>query len=127
MLKKISQILFICIVLFLVSGCNKNVKKFSNEVEIELIIYDKEEKEIYREKKSTKEKYLIDVMKIIDDLELKTENSEYGEYIVSIKGLEEGNNYYWNYYVNGEYAQIGVSNYKIQNNDIFEFKLEKFE
>lgn len=127
MLKKLFQILLVSIVLFSISGCRKNTSQNSNMKEIQVIVYDKEENEIYHEKKLTKEKYLVDAIKTIDDLELKTEDSDYGEYIISIKGLKQGNNYYWNYYVNGEYAQIGISSYEIKNNDEFRFKLEKFE
>ena len=59
-------------------------------------------------------------------LNVETEDSDYGAYIISIGDLEQGDNYYWNYYVNGEYASVGVSSYEIKNNDVFTFKLEKF-
>ena len=31
------------------------------------------------------------------------------------------------YYINEEYAPVGVSSYKIRENDVYTFKLEKFE
>ena len=71
--------------------------------------------------------YLLDALNSLEDLKVETEDSDYGAYIISISDLEQGDNYYWNYYVNGEYASVGVSSYEIKNNDVFTFKLEKFE
>ena len=95
--------------------------------EIQILVYDRENSTVYDEKIKTEEKFLGDALAKIDDLEVVTEDSDYGPYIVSIKGLEQGDNYYWNYYVNGEYAQVGVSQQEIKDGDVYTFKLEKFE
>lgn len=55
------------------------------------------------------------------------EDSEYGKYITSILGIEQGDNYYWSYYINNEYANVGVSNCEIEQDKIYTFKIEKFE
>ena len=85
------------------------------------------EKITYDEKVKTEEKFLSDALAKIDGLEVVTEESDYGPYIVSIKGLEQGDNWYWNYYVNGEYAQVGISQQEVKDGDVYTFKLEKFE
>lgn len=66
-------------------------------------------------------------MKSIDQLELKTKDSDYDEYIIFIKSVEQAGNYYWNYYANSEYTQTGVSSQKIKNDNVYTFKLEKYE
>ena len=77
--------------------------------------------------KVDKKEQLEDVLKSLEDLDMETETGDYGEYIISINDKKQENNYYWNYYINGEYAPVGVSSYKIKENDVYTFKLEKFE
>jgi len=48
-----------------------------------------------------------------------------GKFITEINGVENGEKY-WFYYVNGQKAEIGVSNYKINNGDIVSWKYENF-
>lgn len=117
--------IIIAIVVVKNKGNEDSEKVLSNNIQI--IVYDKTNTTIYDEKKETSEKYLLDALKSLEDLEVETEDSDYGAYIISIDDLEQGDNYYWNYYVNGEYASVGVSSYEIKNNDVFTFKLEKFE
>jgi hypothetical protein len=45
------------------------------------------------------------------------------EEIDGVKNNQAGNN--WFYYVNGQQAPVGVSSYKIKNNDVVEWKYEK--
>ena len=52
------------------------------------------------------------------------EDSQYGKYITSILGIEEGDSYYWSYYINDEYASIGVSSCEIEENSVYSFKIE---
>ena len=47
-----------------------------------------------------------------------------GKFIESINGIKNGEKN-WIYYVNGQKANIGVSNYKIKNGDIVSWKYEK--
>ena len=46
-----------------------------------------------------------------------------GKFIEEINGIKNGEKY-WIYYVNGEKATIGVSNYKINEGDIVSWKYE---
>jgi len=48
-----------------------------------------------------------------------------GVFIEEINGIKGGDGSYWMYYVNGISANVGVSNYKINNGDIISWKYEK--
>lgn len=48
-----------------------------------------------------------------------------GAFITSINGFSNTKDKWWQYYVNGEYAKVGISNYKVQVGDVIEFKLTK--
>lgn len=48
-----------------------------------------------------------------------------GKFIDSINGIKGDGNGSWIYYVNGEKAGTGVSNYKIKPGDVVSFKFEK--
>ena len=128
-MKKYLKILLVLVIaLCFVTGC-KSGKKEETKTDlknVQIVVYSKENKSVYNEKVSTKKKYLIDVLKEQEELKIKTEDSQYGEFITSIKGLSQGDNYYWNYYIDGEYAQVGVSQYEIKNDETYTFKLEKF-
>jgi len=132
--KKIKLILgIVFILLILVVGGIFIINK-SNDTDdknalknIQIIVYDENEKVIYDEKKATEKSILLDVLKSLKDLDIETETGDYGEYIISINDKKQENNYYWNYYINEEYAPVGVSSYKIKDDDVYTFKLEKFE
>ena len=47
-----------------------------------------------------------------------------GKFITEINGIKNNNNKSWIYYVNGEEAQVGVSNYKIKVGDIISWRYE---
>ena len=123
-MKRFLALLLAAMMILGLAACGKK-EEAGNEIQI--LVYDRENSTVYDEKIKTEEKYLGDALAKIDDLEVVTEDSDYGPYIVSIKGLEQGDNYYWNYYVNGEYAQVGVSQQEIKDGDVYTFKLEKFE
>lgn len=58
------------------------------------------------------------------------ETKEYagiGKFVQSINGLKEEtrNKMYWIYYINGQTAQIGITDYIIQQGDVIEWKYEK--
>ena len=130
-MKKSVKIIFIFVVCALLIGSyfftKSNKKEKENIYNITVLVFNKEAKEVYNEKIKTKETNLLKALKGIDNLELTTKTGDYGEYITTINKLIEEDNYYWNYYVNDEYATVGVSNYEIKNKDVFTFKLEKFE
>ena len=58
------------------------------------------------------------------DLQIETENfPPIGKMIVSINGFKNGTDgKYWQYWINGQYAQIGASSYKPKPNDSIEWK-----
>ena len=126
-MKRIVKILLVVIAVFLIAtGCTKNDETVKHqEKKVQIIIYNKNKDIIYDENVSTKKELLIEVLKEQDEIDLKTEDGQYGEYILSINDIEQGDNYYWTYYINEEYASVGVSQYKIKNNEKYEFKIEK--
>ncbi|MBI3589174.1 MAG: DUF4430 domain-containing protein [Candidatus Liptonbacteria bacterium] len=61
------------------------------------------------------------------DLKLETKNfPPLGRMIVSVNGFKNGEGgKYWQYWVNGKYAEVGVSSYKPQPGDLIEWKFTK--
>ena len=132
--KKTKLILVLVLtILILIIGSTFIINKKQNiETEtliknIQVFVYDENEILIYDKGKQTEKNVLVDLLKSLDDLNVETETGPYGEYIISINSKKQGDNYYWNYYINGEYASVGISSHKIKDNDIYSFKLEKFE
>ena len=99
----------------------------STSKQIIINVYDKENKEIYNEKVSTDETYLAKALEKMDNLNIQMQDSEYGKYITSILDINEGDGYYWSYYINNEYASIGISNCETVDDATYSFKIEKFE
>lgn len=99
----------------------------STSKQIIINVYDIENKEIYNEKVSTDETYLAKALEKMDNLNIQMQDSEYGKYITSILDINEGDGYYWSYYINNEYASIGISNCEIVDVATYSFKIEKFE
>ena len=116
----------IIFIIYFKNNENYSKKEYTSK-NIQITVYDESEKLIYDEKIDTEKSILLDVLKSLEDLDMETETGDYGEYIISINDKKQENNYYWNYYINGEYAPVGVSSYKIKENDVYTFKLEKFE
>lgn len=94
---------------------------------VKVEVYDKEGKEIYNKDVESKGEYLVDVLNELSDAQVVMEDSQYGKYITSMMGIEQGDNYYWSFYINGEYATEGVSSCKLVEDAIYSFKIEKFE
>lgn len=120
------KVIFLFAMLIFISACNKTDKVDEDMISININVYDKEAKEIYNQEISTNEKYLSEAIKDIEDLNVITVDSEYGEYITSILDISEGDNYYWNYYINDEYAQVGISNCKVEDGKTYTFKIERY-
>ncbi len=61
------------------------------------------------------------------ELQIETENfPPIGKMIVSINGFKNGTDgKYWQFWINGKYAQIGVSAYEPKLNDSIEWKFTK--
>lgn len=94
--------------------------------EISIMVYDKDNKEVFNERINTDEQYLSSALEKTENLDIQMQDSEYGKYITSIQGISEGDNYYWSYYINEEYATVGVSNCEIKDGYIYSFKIEEF-
>lgn len=57
---------------------------------------------------------------------IETKDYSFGKSIESIEGIKSGTDgKYWLYYVNGSQAQVGADQYKLNENDAIEWKLEK--
>ena len=127
-MKKIFLATLFIFIAFTVSACSNQQEEIKDNLfNIEVKVYDKDENIVYERKTTTTFEILLEALENIDDLILETEDSQFGAFITSINGIIQEGNYFWNYYVNGDYATLGVSSYKINNNDIFEFRLEAFE
>lgn len=124
-------LIIISVIIIVIVGCAiymiKNNYKEDIQKQIIISVYNKENQNIYKENINTKKEHLIEVLKEIEELKIVTENSEYGEYINSIMEIEQGDNFYWTYYINDEYATTGVSNCKIQSEKEYKFKIEEIK
>lgn len=75
---------------------------------------------------TTDKETVLDVLQEYNDvydLKLVTEDSEYGAFIVSLKGVEQDTEkgYYYSYTLNGGYA-LGISTQTIKDGDVLEFR-----
>lgn len=57
---------------------------------------------------------------------MKFQESDFGVFVEEINGVKNGDkkNFYWMYYVNGESASVGASQYTLQSGDVIEWKFE---
>lgn len=120
------KVIFLFIMLIFISACNNTEDVNKDLTTITVNVYDKEANEIYNEEISTNEEYLSDVLKNIDELNVITVDSQYGEYVTSILEISEGDNYYWSYYIDDEYAQVGISSCKVEDGKTYTFKIERY-
>lgn len=120
------KVVFLFIMLIFISACNNTEDVNKDLTTITVNVYDKEANEIYNEEISTNEEYLSDVLKNIDELNVITVDSQYGEYVTSILEISEGDNYYWSYYIDDEYAQVGISSCKVEDGKTYTFKIERY-
>jgi hypothetical protein len=54
----------------------------------------------------------------------KTENSSFGEYVVSINDNDGGGSKYWIFYVNDKQSEVGAGSYVTSDTDSIEWRLE---
>lgn len=88
-------------------------------------VYDQSGDFLFESNLYTQEEYLFDLLKDYEEpLKLEYDEGEYGVYITSMAGVEEGNNFYWSYYVDGEYAQTSVSKCLVEDGAVYDFKIE---
>ena len=57
---------------------------------------------------------------------IETKHYDFGDLVQKIDGIEDAKGgFYWIYYINGEAAKVGASEYKLQPNDVIEWRLQK--
>lgn len=98
-------------------------KSYSNQYSIELLINDKK-LSLNFTPGDTLEKVIKDAVSK-NLVNIKGENfSGLGFFVESINGIEAKNGNTWIYYINGKKATVGVSSYKLQKEDLIEWKYE---
>jgi len=50
---------------------------------------------------------------------------DFGVYVKAVGGVSEGGGKYWIYYINGKPAMQAADQYRVQSDDLIEWKLEK--
>ncbi|MDP4001321.1 MAG: DUF4430 domain-containing protein [bacterium] len=66
----------------------------------------------------------LDLLKETHNIETQ-EFSGIGEFVNSIGGIEPDSSHFWGFYINGQQAQVGASQYETSSGDVIEWKLEK--
>lgn len=134
MKKKLFSLFIILVMspLFL-TGCGKdNDKKEAVDLnKINIVVVDENRNELFNKEIKTNKKYLVDVLKDTENIKLKSEKSDYGDYITSMMGIDQKKTdkgiYYWSYYINDEYAQVGISSCKVKNGETYKFVYDYYE
>ena len=130
-MKKIISVCLMCLILpcvFLFTGCNKEVGNVSLRV-------TNGEEVFFTNNITTKAesvyKLLVELDEKYDEFYFEGYESQYGFYITSICGIEErkidGGLQFWAFYVDGEYASVGISSQKLYSGIEIEFRYETFE
>jgi hypothetical protein len=106
-------------------------KPFSGEktVGIEIVADGKFDK--YTVELKTDEEYVFGLLKAMTenkyyDIKLEYETASFGVYITSLFGIKAGANEYWAFYVNGEYANFGISETDVETGKTYKFELSGF-
>ena len=127
-MKKIKSLILLILIAFVLVGCSgKTEEKKTAMKSIDVLIYDTKEELVFEKNIEAKEDNLLKILKNDKELNILSETSQYGEFITSIRNITHPNNYFWNYYINDEYANVGVDSYTVKDKDKIEFRLEKFE
>ncbi len=122
-MSKSKKTLFISLILLIFITCGCSIFNKAKTYTITIIILN-EKNEIYNKKITTTETKLIDVLKNLN-IKLQTEKSDFGDYIVSLKGLKQSENdegtYYWDYYINNVYSDESISLCEIEDQTTYKF------
>lgn len=110
-----------------INSNSNNSNKTNDKINVTIGVYDKENINIFTKQINTDKEYLIDVLKDINELKLVTEDSQYGEYITSVMEINQDEKYYWSYYINEDYATVGVSSCKVEEGKNYRLKLEEIK
>lgn len=131
-MKKVLKVFICLLALFFVVGCNdKDNDKVKEDLKnITIVIVGEEKEELYNKSIKTSEDKLVDVLKN-EELSLVIEDGPYGAYITSLMELEqkttEKGMYYWSYYVDDKYAEVGISNCSVKEGETYKFVYEFYE
>lgn len=117
----------ICILSFLlVNYYNKSQVKRAEDgsINVQIIVIDIDSNTLSDKTYSTDNSSLYDLM--VANYNLKVEDGTYGKVLLGIDNLiTDFNTTYISIYINGDYAQYGISSLQISDGDVFEFKEEK--
>lgn len=67
----------------------------------------------------------LDALKQVTEVEVQ--EFEFGSFVTSIAGIDAGQSSYWAFYVDGQYAEKGLSDYLIEKDTQIRLELEKIE
>lgn len=131
-MKKVVKVFICLLALFLVVGCNdKNDDKVKEELKnITIVIVGNEKEELYNESVETSKEKLVDVLNE-EEVSLVIEDGPYGAYITSLMELEQKTTkkgmYYWGYYIDDQYGEVGISNCNVEDGKTYKFVYEYYE
>lgn len=122
--------LLIIIIIVISLSLTRNNNSDNESIQLKTItisVYNQDNTNLFYETIETDKDNLIDILTNISELQLKTEDSQYGAYITSIMGIEQSDEYYWSYYIDDTYATIGVSSCKIEDGKNYSFRFEAIQ
>ena len=130
-MKKVFKLLLSLLIVLSIFGCTKQEDTtITGQKTIKIAVFDKDNAAMFEKDVTTDKEYLVEVLEDLNkdgSLTVQLEDSQYGKYIDAFNGAKQENNYYWNYYVNDDYASVGISECVLKQGDVYTFKLEKFE
>lgn len=116
------------VLLFLLVGCTQTTPPETNSEKITVYFSYVDntgatilEKSFEAEKSSN----AFDVMK--ENIILEFEEYSFGALVTSVEGIAPPEGYYLALYVNGAYAEKGISDYTLEENTIIEWKMESLD
>lgn len=92
---------------------------------ITINVYNAENEQLYSDTITTEKSNLFEIISGIPALEIVSEDSEGGKFIVSVMGISYGDSYYWHCYVNGVDLPDNISLLEVKDNDAIDFRYEK--
>ncbi len=135
-MKKISKLILLSLALVLVAaGCNqvkqddatRIVESQRPRVQVSHQVFELDRGDQLFNFYADENKSALDLLKSGHQVETK-EFAGVGEFVESIDGKKaDGTTEFWAFYVNGEQAQVGASQYHPKDGDRIEWKLEKIE
>lgn len=66
----------------------------------------------------------IEILKKEHNVETKDFGGGMGEMVLAIDGIRPPGKYFWAFYVNNQFSNVGASSYKVREGDVLEWKLE---